>query len=764
MSKVLKLRVCSWNVGNAQPPADLKKWLGVEDDGGEYDIIVVGAQEANLKHDKSQSPTSVANIDHSSQKSSPGPVPLARQGSRSLPSIPQRGKRFTKFAKAIKVAKTTIRDGSTKKTKLKARSADSEDSYWGKYIIPEDKTAEERSRGIPYSSSSFPRRKERDDSEFSKGFSEEVPSLTFSQFMKSDFADLDESLVRKTRSPRPSESSICQNHCFDSSSDETASEGSYESEAESCGGREIETMDFSDLICSKENYDKPKRLRSQMTSLLRIDEDGIGEKKFSRIVEKNMPESYKLVAKHHLMEIKLLLFVHETHVNRIVKIDSLVEATGIGNVIGNKGAVAVKLTLYDTTFWFVSSHLAAHEGTKFLNQRNTDVADIMRKIERRSGYNVPLIHQVNHVFWLGDLNYRLDLPYLLPVALTWDHERKLAYVLRKISERQYEDLSLFDELRREMQRATVFGGFTEGKIEFAPTFKVVRGQRSTMYQPNRVPGYCDRILWHSLPIHRNQIRLRAYDSVPEIDTSDHKPVYAWFEVVVQMPIRFLQFPLKEIAVRCTLDFLLIQVEGLYEKRMEMEESDIQYEVLEDGALAVSAHMDCTPRTTPTKGNGGNGAHTRQVVTASFHGHGAFIKRKPYLVEIPLRQGRREALYHELPTIPLRPVEGVTSFSFKFITIVFTRPRSRNGCSCVLPLSKMLEKPGLHRADVELDLIKNCAVIAKVRVMAELVPSATDWVDAQNRPTLFKKKMQTLRGDGTPGASRANSPSATINRK
>ncbi|KAI0567631.1 Inositol polyphosphate-related phosphatase [Gracilaria domingensis] len=741
----LKLRVCSWNVGNVQPPADLRKWLGIDNED-EYDIIVVGAQEANYeKPEKTQSPTSILNTDTSSQNPVPEPAPLARQSSISLPSIQRRGKRFTKLAKAIKVAKTTIRDGSSKKTRLKAHSADSEDSYWGKYVCPEDSTEEARAKGIPVSSSSMPM---RTNAELQQRFSEDIPSLTFSQFVKAkDFDDLDESLVRRSRkSSRLSEVNIYREPSFDSSSsEETASQDSLPFENESFVDEEIEieTMDFGDLVCTQENFARPKKLRSQMTSLLRIEDESTGEKKFSHVVEKNMPDQYKLVAKSHLLEIKLLIFLHKRHEDKALKTKRLRDGTGFGNMWGNKGAIAFRINLNDTTFWFVSSHLAAHEGAKFLGERHADVRDIMKKIEKSSGYNVPLIHQVDHVFWLGDLNYRLDLPHLLPVASTWSREKKLAYVLNKISEKQYSDLSSFDELRREMEDNKVFGGFKEGKLQFAPTFKVVRGQQSTMYQPNRVPSYCDRILWHSLPMHRHHVRLRAYDSVTEYDTSDHKPVFACFDVVTAPTTQFLPFPLRigELAVRCTIDFLRIQVDGLYEKRMEAED-DIQYEVLEDGALAVS---DSPTRSTATKSNG---AHTRQVVMLCFHGNGLFIKRKPYRVEVPLRQGRREAIYSDLPTIPLRPVKSLAEFMYKYITIVFTKahqPR-RRGISCVIPLAKMLQAPGRHRADLELDLLKYCVPVAKVRVLVELVPSATDWVDVENRPTMFKMKNQTVRRD------------------
>ncbi|PXF46112.1 Phosphatidylinositol 3,4,5-trisphosphate 5-phosphatase 1 [Gracilariopsis chorda] len=739
MGTRLKLRVCTWNVGNAQPPSDLKRWLGADED---FDIIAVGAQEANFGPEKTQSPTSVLSADSPDQKSQRVSGTLTRQTSQSVPSIPSRTGRFNRIAKVLRVAKETLREGSGKKTRIKALSADSEDQCWPECGTHDngDKRSSLREKGIPVSSSSFPLRKptELQTSFFAKGASDDVPSLSFSQFTSpTSFGKLDESLlVRSRQSSRCSQVEPCSGPKivqFDSSDIEPDS--SDESQTE----EDADIIDFDECMSSKQNAAKSGKLRKQVTAFLRTDDDGgqTGEKKFSRVVEKNMPKTFHLIAKHHLMEIKLLVFVHERHRSRVVKTQTVAEATGIGNMVGNKGAVAVKLTLDDTTFCFVSSHLAAHEGAKFLVQRNEDVIEIMRNIERNKNHGLAVMHQFHHVFWMGDLNYRLDLKHLLPVAITWSHEEKLAYVTELIAKKRFLDLSSFDELRREMESNTVFGGFTEGKLGFAPTFKVVRGQQKVDYQLSRVPGYCDRILWHSLPMHRNHVRLREYEAIPEIDTSDHKPVYASFDLVIPKPTRFFALPAPSGAIKCTVDFILIQVKGLYEKRYDAGESDIQYEVLEDGALAVSPHSGSPSR---VEGNAkGTAAHTRRPVSAFFHGNGVFIREKAYKVDVPLRNGQREALYNELPTIPLRPVQSLSELGYKYITLAFSRNTSKQGSSCVLPLSRMIERPGHHRINMELDLTKYGTAVAKVRVVAELVPSMAGWVDIKNCPAKLRLK-------------------------
>jgi hypothetical protein len=104
-------------------------------------------------------------------------------------------------------------------------------------------------------------------------------------------------------------------------------------------------------------------------------------------------------------------------------------------------------------------------------------------------------------------------------------------------------------------------GFQEGRIRFPPTFKFLPG--SSAYSEKRVPSWTDRILWkvRSGPGQQQQLEEEQqqqlswvsgqvsrtnggvpgpppcvtqlyYTSVPEVTSSDHKPVIAGFEVCV----------------------------------------------------------------------------------------------------------------------------------------------------------------------------------------------------------------------------------------
>lgn len=65
------------------------------------------------------------------------------------------------------------------------------------------------------------------------------------------------------------------------------------------------------------------------------------------------------------------------------------------------------------------------------------------------------------MFFLGDLNYRVELP------------REV--VLEHVSNGNYEPLYDKDQLNKQIQSGSAFNDFKEGRITFAPTFKFEKG-------------------------------------------------------------------------------------------------------------------------------------------------------------------------------------------------------------------------------------------------------------------------------------------------
>jgi hypothetical protein len=136
-----------------------------------------------------------------------------------------------------------------------------------------------------------------------------------------------------------------------------------------------------------------------------------------------------------------------------------------------------------------------------------------------------------YFIYSGDLNYRLD----------WggQHDKEtptaeaFAAMCAEIEAEKFEELYQSDQLRREIQAGNVFHGFTDLQPKFKPTFKVERNEL-LKYKAQRLPAWCDRVLYRSLPkFHMNPT---GFTMTPEILTSDHKPVRATFDIeVFDMP-------------------------------------------------------------------------------------------------------------------------------------------------------------------------------------------------------------------------------------
>ncbi|MEW5306934.1 MAG: hypothetical protein WDW36_009363 [Sanguina aurantia] len=154
-------------------------------------------------------------------------------------------------------------------------------------------------------------------------------------------------------------------------------------------------------------------------------------------------------------------------------------ATGFGGYLGNKGAVAVRLRVYDSPLCFVNCHLSSGDQEGDAAKRHADVAEILRRCafsptvpEAMSSVNTALISaalgpghwgaarallEQGSVIWVGDLNYRLSCGD--------DEARGL------MRAGAMDALLASDELGQGMRAGRVFQGWKEGPVAFMPTFK-----------------------------------------------------------------------------------------------------------------------------------------------------------------------------------------------------------------------------------------------------------------------------------------------------
>lgn len=858
--ETFRLRVCTWNVGNAPPPSDLVEWLGLNEIP--YDIIAVAAQEASFKDSDSivSSPIAENNSENALAEASPGDSssspgrklrkigralkqPLAKRPAKpskfpdDLPEkrvIPNQSKifsddglpkksNFTKggLTRVLTEPELDCDSGLTNNIKAelelissKSKSAEcitdtklstrSSESFSGRIEaskapnIPrlENKLCALNLRSLQsdehvavVSGSSF----FEDDDDISsqdESFSENWAVSRCGGFMV--FDPDDEGMSSDGDIDIPPASFLGEEHGYQFFERRKPGYVLCLNDSKLPGKNLQPVEDTKSLFYAVPEETTPVSLRQTVPFSPTVVSPTAGSKKFSKCVQRAVGDNYLLVAKHHLMEIKLLIFVHRKHKARIGKTEMTSEATGIGNVVGNKGAVAVKLTIDDTSFCFVSSHLAAHEGAKFLSHRNASVEEIMRNLERRNhpkSVALPAIHQYSHIIWMGDLNYRLDPDRTLPSEMSFDE--KWDYVHEALKREDFATLRRFDELRDEMLHHRVFSNFSEGEINFLPTFKVVRGLPGNEYQRLRIPSYCDRILWHSLPMHAKLLRLVKYSSLPSYCTSDHKPVFAQFEVDFPKRVHRYSKIVPKSSYKCTVDFKKLILSGLYEK-LKGDVIDIPQHAIENGSVrnddrmleklyegegdwptrdpedqlahslrnaarngrysgalspfANDGSLGAPSPNTSTMPEGGivssssQTSHTRRGVRVEFHGNGFFLRNKHYPTDVSLKNGCvRACSYNELPKIALIPVADLGELMYGYVTLVFTRWGSKIGSSCIVPLAGFFGDNRIQQMmKTTFELTKFGKPIAAVDIEAELCISMETWIDCKNTKVKTRK--------------------------
>ncbi|XP_077682203.1 phosphatidylinositol 3,4,5-trisphosphate 5-phosphatase 2A-like isoform X2 [Eretmochelys imbricata] len=237
-----------------------------------------------------------------------------------------------------------------------------------------------------------------------------------------------------------------------------------------------------------------------------------------------MSIDFRVVALQCLWSIKIVVLVKPEHERRISHVNTSSVKTGIANTLGNKGAVGVSFLFNGTSFGFVNCHLAS--GSEKTHRRNQNYSDILRSLvlgdKRLSSFDLTL--RFTHLFWFGDLNYRLDM--------------EVQDILAHVNKKEFEALLAVDQLTLEREKNKVFLRFSEGDISFPPTYRYERGSRdSYVWQKFKttgvrinVPSWCDRILWKSHP--ETHMLCNSYGCTDDIVTSDHSPVFATFEVGV----------------------------------------------------------------------------------------------------------------------------------------------------------------------------------------------------------------------------------------
>lgn len=249
-------------------------------------------------------------------------------------------------------------------------------------------------------------------------------------------------------------------------------------------------------------------------------------------IQAALGDYFEIVGSQQLVGILIFVVAHKSLAPAITDVTPSYVATGILGILGNKGAVGIRLKLFDTTFAFLVVHLAA--GQDAIEKRNQDMHYIEKRIFNENGYWDSGLDSAQHVFLSGDLNYRL--------ALERDEVDKTLHA------DDFQTLVLSDQLVVQRKLKKVLSDWHEGQIHFPPTYKYDIGtDQYDTSEKRRVPSWTDRILTRSHSSRSIDLIPGTYHSHPEYMQSDHKPVSALHRVVVETIL-----PEKEASVRSSI--------------------------------------------------------------------------------------------------------------------------------------------------------------------------------------------------------------------
>jgi hypothetical protein len=243
---------------------------------------------------------------------------------------------------------------------------------------------------------------------------------------------------------------------------------------------------------------------------------------------KILKEKYFCLSQSQISGILLIIYVLEKHKKNITNIQIDQVACGIMNVLGNKGGVAIRFNWFDTKIVIINSHLAC--SLSKVERRNQDqktisdnlafiskfTQEITTKKKKKKKTIISLkesIFDQDLIFWMGDLNYRIRYP-------------NRQEVLKMISDSKFQELEIYDQLKEQIRLGNVFKDFSEGKLNFAPSYKFNIG--TCIYDTSdkkKLPAWTDRILWKSkIKKLSSIINQKYYKCYSKFLTSDHKPV------------------------------------------------------------------------------------------------------------------------------------------------------------------------------------------------------------------------------------------------
>ena len=225
--------------------------------------------------------------------------------------------------------------------------------------------------------------------------------------------------------------------------------------------------------------------------------------------------------------IHLIIYIKKKYINDISCVCSDYIKNGFYGMMANKGAVYIWFKLNDISFLYINCHLAAfknmHEqrihdihriidGFKILNENIIFPNDLINNNNITNG--IKAINKFDVCIFLGDFNSRTELSM-------FDIKENI----------EGTELLKYDQLLNSFKNKKInFGNFNEAAISFKPTYKL-KGDKYVIDNEDHVPSYTDRVFYTSNSDKIKEFKVIKYDSLSQINFSDHKPVIFNFKII-----------------------------------------------------------------------------------------------------------------------------------------------------------------------------------------------------------------------------------------
>jgi len=276
-------------------------------------------------------------------------------------------------------------------------------------------------------------------------------------------------------------------------------------------------------------------------------------------------EKYSMTSKQ-LVGLYVAVFVHKKHEPHLTNRLWGVQKVGALGIVGNKGGLIYRFDIHNSSFCLIGAHMAPHKSN--VERRNQNYHSIIQRSDQYGDFPLAILKH-DYVFWVGDLNYRVDVDYETAIDA--------------LKQQNYDSLLKHDQLMNEMKARRAFHAFQEGAITFPCTYKYDCGTSNyDTSEKKRIPAWTDRILYRK----GSHVSQQNYDAYQSYLFSDHKPVSSLLTVNVEVIQKE-----KYLALRKQLDTILnkLEAEMLPEIKLSATEltfSNVQFDQEQEQEIKI----------------------------------------------------------------------------------------------------------------------------------------------------------------------------------